>query len=262
MIIKIFPALLLSGVLVWSCQTDQVLVERVLRDTVWVEVPPVQTIETKRDTVWQMKTVRDTVIVIQDVITTETVFIEKQLQLIDTVYKEVMKTETVIEVDTVFVDRVEIVERRLTIVHPGLDNYQAVEDFAVAINEWLNRVRNAGLQPKAETIIFTPIRWGNPSFGVSIFEENGLYYAYLEGEVDATAIWRVMSNILLDIPLIEVGSDIEYYYDWWEGEVVEVQLKPHYDHMMFVFFPAFYYDAANPERQEWYWEDMLNSIPN
>src|SRR5690606_6572977 len=256
---QLIPVLLLGTGLLLSC-TEQVVVERTVHDTVWMEKPPVQIVETKTDTVWQLVSVRDTLVVTQQIVKTDTVFIEKQIQLIDTVYQEVVKTKTVIEVDTVLVDRVEIVENRLTIVHPGNRNYQTVQEFEEAINEWLTRVKEAGLQPKAETIVLRHVRWGNPSFGISIFKENGIYYAYLEGLVDKAVVWRVLSHILLDIPLIDVGSDIQYYDDWWE-DVVGVKLKSHYDHMMFVFFPIDYYDQATPEQQDWYWEDMLNSRP-
>jgi hypothetical protein len=89
-------------------------------------------------------------------------------------------------------------------------------------------------------------------------ESDGIYYAYMEWMVDKCPIWRVLSNVLLDIPLINVGSDIMYFDDWWTGDFIELELKPHYDHMMFVFFPSYYYDQATPERQDWYWEDMLS----
>jgi hypothetical protein len=258
---KFFTVLLLGIALLLSCETEQVIVERIRHDTVWVEKPPIQIIETKTDTVWQTKTVHDTVIVSQQVVTTDTIFIEKVIELIDTVYKDVIKTVTVIEVDTVLVDRVEIVENRLTIAHPGLDNHESVYGFDEAITEWLTRVKEAGLQPKWEAILFTPVRWGPIPIGISIFQENGIYYGYTDLNVDPAVVWRVLSNILLDIPLIEVGSDIEYYDDWWEGEVIGVKMKPQYDHMMFVFFPYSYYEQSTPERQAWYWEDMLNSHP-
>lgn len=258
---KLITMLLLGIGALLSC-TEHVTVERILRDTVWVEKPPIQIVETRRDTVWQTVTVHDTVIVTQHVITTDTVFIEKQIQLIDTVYKDVVKTVTVIEVDTVLVDRVEIVEKRLTIVHPGNQNYQAVQTYEEAINEWMSRVKEAGLEPRAETIVFTVVRWGNPTFGVYVDKDaTGIYHATVEWLVDKCTIWRVLSNALLDVPLIEVGGDIVYYGDWWEGGTIGLQLKPHYDHMMFVFFPADYYDRATPEHQDWYWEDMLNSRP-
>lgn len=254
---KFLPIMFLGIGVLLSC-TEQVLIERIVHDTVWIEKPPVEIIETRTDTVWEIVTLRDTVIVSQQIVTTDTIFIEKLIQLVDTVYKEVVKTRTVIEVDTVLVDRVEIVERRLTIVHPGLRDYDAVQEFDAAINEWLNRVKERRLQPKAETIVLTPVYWGPPNFGIQIVESDGIYYAYMEWMVDKCPIWRVLSNVLLDIPLINVGNDIVYFDDWWTGDFIGLELKPHYDHMMFVFFPSYYYDQAMPERQDWYWEDMLS----
>src|SRR5690606_38688670 len=169
---KFLPIMFLGIGVLLSC-TQQVLIERIVHDTVWIEKPPVELIETRTDTVWEIVTLRDTVIVSQQIVTTDTIFIEKLIQLVDTVYKEVVKTRTVIEVDTVLVDRVEIVEKRLTIVHPGLRDYDAVPEFDAAINEWLNRVKGRGLQPKAGTIVLTPVYWGPPNFGIQIVESDG-----------------------------------------------------------------------------------------
>src|SRR5690606_25935892 len=122
---QLIPVLLLGTGLLLSC-TEQVVVERTVHDTVWMEKPPVQIVETKTDTVWQLVSVRDTLVVTQQIVKTDTVFIEKQIQLIDTVYQEVVKTKTVIEVDTVRGVGVEMVKKRTRIGHRGKENTQQV----------------------------------------------------------------------------------------------------------------------------------------
>src|SRR5690606_17000428 len=112
----------------------------------------------------------------------------------------------------------------------------------------------AGLQPKAVTVIFTPIRWGNPTFGIEDYKmEDGSYLVYMEFH-DDVAIWRALSHVLLDIPLIELDvEDAPYGYD---GSIFT---QEKYDHLMFQFFVSGQYWDANEEKRDWYWADMLGS---
>lgn len=250
---KLILIMLLGGIMLWTCQTEQVFVDRIIHDTVWVEKPPIRIIETKTDTVWQTKIVNDTVIVSQEVVVTDTVLVEKVVQLVDTVYKDVIKEVTVIELDTVYITKTEIVESRLTIVHPGTNNYDGLYHWTDAITEWMRRAEEAGRKPKAETVVFMPVRWGNPTFGIQVSKgtADDFYYVFMEysGEV---AIWRALSYVLLDIPLINLDAEDEPYGG-------DIYTDEKYDHLMFQFFLDSQYYEASPEKQAWYWEDMLES---
>jgi len=259
---KIFHIVLVGFLLLASCHTEQVFVDRVVYDTIWVEQPPIHIVETKTDTVWQTVTVLDTIIVSQHVVKTDTVFIEKQIRLVDTVYNEVIMTETVIEIDTVLVDRVEIVESRLRIVHPGLDNYRGVYHWNDDISERLRRVQAAGLKPKATTLIFIAedVPYYPPSEFTIEIGPDGYYYVHSNFFHDTVPIWHCLSYILLDIPIIEATLDYESGY-WWEN-VEESIVRPEYDHLMFEYFPISAYWVATPEKQDWYWEDMFSGRPD
>lgn len=258
---KFFPILIFAFSLITSCQTEQVFVDRIVYDTVWVETPPIQIVETQTDTIWQTTTILDTIIVSQHIVRTDTIFIEKHIQLIDTIYNEVIKTETIVEVDTVFVDQIEIVQSRLRIVHPGLNNYNGVYHWNDAISEWLSRVQAAGLTPKAATVVFKGDEFGSPPpmFTVEIGED-GFYYVYMNFFHDTVPIWQYLSNILLDIPIIKATLDYESGY-WWEDPQAWI-VKPEYDHLMFEYFPSVAHEVATPEKKDWYWEDMFSGIPN
>src|SRR5690606_42022925 len=95
--LRAFPLLLIG--LLASCESEQVFVDRIVHDTIWVQGTPVKITETKTDTVWVTRTVNDTITVTQQVIVTDTVLLERVVQVIDTVYKEVVKTITVTEVE-------------------------------------------------------------------------------------------------------------------------------------------------------------------
>lgn len=256
---KFFSILFLGMALMASCvSTEQVFVDRVLYDTIWVEQPPVTVIETKTDTVWETVHAHDTIIVSQQIIKTDTVFVEKHVHLVDTVYNEVVKTEVVIEVDTVFVERIEIVDSRLRIVHPGLNNYNGVYFWNDLISEWLNRVQAEGLTPKAATVIFRRVGLDFDGVGADVFiGEDGYYYV---DTLLSVSVWQVLSNLLLDIPLIEAELDYETGF-WWENEA-EGLVKPQYDHLMFEYFPSYTYEMATPEKKDWYWEDMFSALPD
>jgi hypothetical protein len=98
--------------------------------------------------------------------------------------------------------------------------------------------------------------------------EDGFYYVYMEFH-DEAAIWRAMSNVLLDIPYIEADNPsyidpetgLEYWYNYgdyyWYEDYENQIVKPEYDHMMFQFFGSEVYYAATPEKQDWYWKDMF-----
>jgi hypothetical protein len=244
-----------------SCQPEEVLVERIVYDTIWVESPPIHIVETKTDTVWETVTVVDTVISSQHVVKTDTIFIAKQIQLVDTIYNEIIKTETVVEVDTVFVDRVEIVESRLRIVHPGVSNYSGVYQWNESISEWLLRVQAAGLKPKAETVIFLGVdnSLDPPKYTIELGAD-GFYYVHMTFIHSTAPIWQCLSHILLDIPIIPAPLEYESAY-WWENEDEQI-LKPEYDHLMFEHFPILVYYVAAPEKKDWYWEDMFSSRPD
>lgn len=254
-------ALLSFGVLL-CCHTEQVFVDKVLYDTIWIEKPPITVVETKTDTVWQTISVPDTIVVSQHIVKTDTVFVEKQMQLIDTVYNEVIKTVTVIEIDTVYVDRIEVVESRLRIVHPGINNYNGIFFWNDDILEWLRRVQAAGLKPKAVTVIFKPNEGDSyppPTATISIGAD-GYYYVDNNFFHNTILIWQYLSNILLDIPIIQATLDYESGY-WWEN-YEESTVKTEYDHLMFEYFPITAYWAATPEKQDWYWEDMFSGRPD
>lgn len=249
---------LLAACMLWTCQTEQVIVDRVVHDTVWIEKPPIRIVETITDTVWQTRIVNDTVVVTREVIVTDTVLVEKIVQLVDTVYQDVIKQVTVIELDTVYITKTEIVESRLTIVHPGSNNYNGIYHWNESITTWLNKVKQYGLKPKAATVIFTPIRWGNPTFGIEDYKmEDGSYLVYMEFH-DDVAIWRALSHVLLDIPLIPLDPEETEWGTWDGGDYTHI---PKYDHLMFqFFFSGRYWEFSDdPERQEWYWEDMLTN---
>src|SRR5690606_27689619 len=148
--------------------------------------------------------------------------------------------------------KTEIVESRLTIVHPGTNNYDGLYHWTDAITEWLRRTEEAGRKPKAETVVFMPVRWGNPSFGVQISKgiADDFYYVFME-LYDEVAVWRALSNVLLDIPFIDLDlEDAPYGYD---GSLFT---QEKYDHFMFQFFVSSQYWDANEEKRDWYWEDM------
>jgi hypothetical protein len=229
---------------------------------------PVKIIETKTDTVWVTKVNRDTITVTKEVVTTDTVFVEKVIRVVDTVFNDVIKTVTVTEVDTVYVTRNEIAENQIRLIHPGSHSETGFQFWKESVDTWFSYADKYNMKPKARTIIFTPVYWGWPTDGMYIYP-----YVYDEKIVevvmeyrDAAIIWRALSNILLDIPILEppegtfTGEDgIEYgyyYYNlfWYDNGV---SVKPEYDHLMFRFFETASFLAATPEKQEWYWKEMF-----
>src|SRR5690606_41567153 len=72
--LRAFPLLLIG--LLASCESEQVFVDRIVHDTIWVQGTPVKITETKTDTVWVTRTVNDTITVTQQVIVTDTVLLE------------------------------------------------------------------------------------------------------------------------------------------------------------------------------------------
>lgn len=241
-----------------TCESEQVLVDRIIYDTIWIEKPPIRITQTHTDTVWITNTVTDTVTITQQVITTDTVFVERTIQLIDTIYKDVIKTVTVTEIDTVFVDKVEIVESRLTIVHPYYNNYEGIYIFNDATAEWLRRTKAAGIKVKAATVVFLNVRWGNPTFGQRVdIGDDGFYYVTTEGISDV-AIWRALSRALLDIPYIELDPE-DTEWGVWGGDDHALIDPEKYGHIMFQFFWDNHYYSASPEKQDWYWQDMFNN---
>lgn len=270
--LRAFPLLLIGWLALASCESEQVFVDRIVHDTIWVQGTPVKITETKTDTVWVTRTVNDTITVTQQVIVTDTVLLERVVQVVDTVYKEVVKTITVTEVDTVYVTQTEIVESRLTFIHPGANNYDGIYYWNESIARWLAKAEQYGMSPHARTIVFTTVRWGYPTYGNSTWVgEDGFYYVYMEFH-DEAASWRAMSNVLLDIPYIEApqgsyidpdtGEEVWYSYGnlFWYEDYASQTVKPEYDHMMFQFFHADVYYAASEEKQDWYWRDMFGLL--
>jgi len=248
--------LLIGWLALASCESEQVLVDRIVHDTIWVQSPPVKVVETQTDTVWVTQTVHDTITVTKQIVVTDTVLLERVVQVVDTVYKEVVKTITVTEFDTVYVTRTEIVDSRLTIVRPGATVDDGSEEWNSGIAYWLDRVQRAGLRPKATTVIFS-VHLGHPEEGEIIWNPyENIYHVILPYE-DRASVWRALSHILLDIPFIEPPEG-EWFFSffWWEDEEARI-VKPEFDHLMFVYFPSELYWSASKEKQDWYWNDMF-----
>src|SRR5690606_24080073 len=175
----------------------------------------------------------------------------------------------IVKPDTIYVPVTDSFQTRLTIIHPGSDNYNGVYHWNEAITEWLLRVDQAGLEPHARTVVFTPVHWGNPTGGAAaVIRDDGFYYVYME-IVDHAAIWRSLSNVLLDIPFIEVsqgsyidletGEELWYSYGdlfWYEDYACQT-VKQEYGHLMCHFFGSGVDYAATPEKHDWYWNDMF-----
>ena len=75
--LRAFPLLLIGWLALASCESEQVFVDRIVHDTIWVQGTPVKITETKTDTVWVTRTVNDTITVTQQVIVTDTVLLER-----------------------------------------------------------------------------------------------------------------------------------------------------------------------------------------
>jgi hypothetical protein len=253
-------------VVLLSCESEQIFVDKVVSDTIWIQSDPIKIIQTKTDTVWVTKNETDTITATREVVVTDTVFVERVVRVVDTVFNEVIETITVTRVDTVYETRTEIVDTQIRIFHPAYDNYENIYQWNDAIGEWFRRVNMYGLKPHARTLIFRiseeEVNWETGA--EIVLATDGFYYIITQYHPDEAGIWRILSNVLLDIPFMEVpipiGGDGESsgpYDTYWYEDAENFILKPEYDHVMFPAFSYSVYWWAEPGKRDWYWKDMF-----